>query len=273
MTTIPPTNAVDPLVPEEDELLVTGWEPDTAPGDTVLRNYVATLEDRLLGLARASGGRVERTDRALLVDLQSSYVFDNIVVPTGFLDADELDEVMTRAAAFFPTGTSWSVQALSPAVDLARYGLTLLGHPPLMYRPAGGEGPPTPDGLEIRRVASRDDLALFEQTLVRAYPLPPGSAVVGEGVLDEGFCGWVGLLDGVAVATAGSHTAHGLTEVEWVSTLADCRGRGVGAALTWAATTVEPDIPAVLVATDDGRPVYERLGYLPLVRLAMWLHP
>mgnify|MGYP001814534675 CR=1 FL=1 len=64
---------------------------------------------------------------------------------------------------------------------------------------------------------------------------------------------------------------HGLTEVEWVSTRASHRGRGIGAALTWVATTAAPAHAAVLVATDDGRPVYERLGYVALMRLSMWL--
>ena len=62
-------------------------------------------------------------------------------------------------------------------------------------------------------------------------------------------------------------------QVEWVATRPGYRGRGIGAALTWAATVARPDTPAVLVATDDGRPVYERLGYLSILRLAMWLRP
>jgi GNAT superfamily N-acetyltransferase len=150
--------------------------------------------------------------------------------------------------------------------------MDLVGHPPLMYRPAGLAGAPSPvPGLEVRRVRSAADLAGFEATLVAAYPLPAGSAVVSAGVLNGPLNAWVGYLDGEPVATAGSHTAFGLTEVEWVSTLAGHRRRGVGAALTWAATTAEPGVPAVLIATDDGRPVYERLGYVALQRLSMWL--
>lgn len=47
-------------------------------------------------------------------------------------------------------------------------------------------------------------------------------------------------------------------------------GRGIGAALTWAATLAEPEQPAVLIASDDGQPVYERMGYLRIQRLTMW---
>lgn len=262
------------LIPTVGDVLVTGWEPSVDPGDTVLRNYVATLEDRLLLLANAGGGRVQRTELALLIDLDSAYVFDNIVVPSGLLTDDEMERVLRDADSFFPAHRSWTIQAMSPALDLTDHGLSLLGHPPLMYRPCGGlPGPDTPVGLEVRPVKTPDDLAQFERTLTTGYPLPTGSAVLDPQVLDGGFRGWVGLVDGTPVATAGSHTAHGLTEVEWVSTLPDHRGRGFGAAMTWVATVAEPDTPAVLVATDDGRPVYERLGYLPLMRLAMWLKP
>jgi hypothetical protein len=58
--------------------------------------------------------------------------------------------------------------------------------------------------------------------------------------------------------------------VEWVSTKSAHRGRGFGAALIWQATNVDPSAPAALLATNDGRPVYERLGYLPLLRFTMW---
>jgi len=37
------------------------------------------------------------------------------------------------------------------------------------------------------------------------------------------------------VATAGARISHGLNDVEWVANLADERGKGIGAALTWAA--------------------------------------
>ena len=48
------------------------------------------------------------------------------------------------------------------------------------------------------------------------------------------------------------------------------RGRCAGAAITWAATTHHPDQPAVLIASDDGQPVYQRLGYLRLERWTVW---
>jgi hypothetical protein len=40
--------------------------------------------------------------------------------------------------------------------------------------------------------------------------------------------------------------------------------------VTWAATVAAPALPAVLLASDPGRPVYERMGYLPLLRATMW---
>jgi len=35
------------------------------------------------------------------------------------------------------------------------------------------------------------------------------------------------------VATAGARISHSLNDVEWVANLADERGKGIGAALTW----------------------------------------
>ena len=59
----------------------------------------------------------------------------------------------------------------------------------------------------------------------------------------------------------------------YVAALPAARGRGVGAAVTWAATLCQPERPAVLVASDDGRPVYERMGYVAIERWTAWLRP
>ena len=59
-----------------------------------------------------------------------------------------------------------------PTPDLGPLGLSLMGHPPLMYRPAGGAPPALPAGLTIHEVADEADLAEFVRTLVEAYPMP-----------------------------------------------------------------------------------------------------
>jgi len=70
-----------------------------------------------------------------------------------------------------------------------------------------------------------------------------------------------------------AHQHAGANLVEYVAALPAARGRGAGSAVTWAATLADPDLPAVLVASDDGRPVYESMGYVALERWTAWLRP
>ena len=72
------------------------------------------------------------------------------------------------------------------------------------------------------------------------------------------------------MATALSYTGDGVVNVEAVATLPGHRGRGIGAAVTWAATLADPELPAVLLASDDGIGVYRRMGYLSMTRWTMW---
>ena len=62
-----------------------------------------------------------------------------------------------------------------------------------------------------------------------------------------------------------------LVLVEAVSTRAECRGRGYGAAITAAATAARTERPAALLSSDPGRGVYEPLGYLPITRFSLWI--
>ena len=50
-------------------------------------------------------------------------------------------------------------------------------------------------------------------------------------------------------------------------------GRGIGAAVTHAATVADPASPAVLIASDAGVGVYRGLGYLPVTRWTLWFRP
>jgi len=64
-----------------------------------------------------------------------------------------------------------------------------------------------------------------------------------------------------------------LLRVENIAVTSNARGRGFGAAITVATMEADPTIPAMLVASDPGRPVYERLGFRALHRATYWLVP
>jgi hypothetical protein len=132
-----------------------------------------------------------------------------------------------------------------------------------------------PEGLTIDEVKDEADLADFVQTLVAAYPMPGGesSGIADPRALSDAIRLFVGRVDGVAVATAGARIGHGVNDVEWVSTMPTHRRRGFGEALTWAATLAAPELPAVLIASDDGQGVYESMGYVRLLRLTIWHRP
>ena len=82
---------------------------------------------------------------------------------------------------------------------------------------------------------------------------------------------FVGLADGRGMCGSTSIVAHGMNHVEWVATMPEARGRGYGAAITWAATLANDAIPAMLIASDMGRPVYERMGYVVLDRWTLFI--
>lgn len=69
---------------------------------------------------------------------------------------------------------------------------------------------------------------------------------------------------------AGRQAAPGRGAGAIVGTVPEARRRGFGAAVIWRATLADPALPALLLATSEGRPVYERMSYLPLFRFALW---
>ncbi|MEJ8281638.1 GNAT family N-acetyltransferase [Pseudonocardia spirodelae] len=257
---------MDTVVPLSD-----GWDDLVPVSDSLARRFVHAYADRVTAMAARTGGRSLRVPGAVLADLGSPFGYDNAVVLTAPADDDRIGTVLRTAAGFFPPQRWWVLLSLFPLPHAP--GLTPVGHPPLMFRPPGPY-PPVPPGLTVRVVpdAPAED---FERVLVAGFGLADvGRPAVADPRLTGGLVHLVvGYVDGRPVATAGAAVHHGIVELDWVATLPGHRGRGYGAAVTAAACAVAPELPAVLISSDDGRPVYHRLGFWDLFRATMWEHP
>ncbi len=246
------------------DVLRTGWEDTTPAGDTVTLAAVRAMADRAVDWARAAGGRVRQEPGLVLADAGSAVPFLNVALSVGPLDVPS-----ARAAAeFFPADRAFVLVSPRPAPDLRPAGLDLMGHPPFMVRPTGGAAPAPPPGVTASEVCDAATLTVWDRVLAAGFPMPLSPAPPA--LLGGPTRFWLARQDGEPVATALSHVAHNVVNVEAVATLPGHRGCGIGAAVTWAATLADPDLPAVLIASDDGVGVYRRMGYLVMTRWTMW---
>lgn len=265
-------------IADEGEELATGWERDATP-DTLLRAYTDGFAGMCSHIALGAGGRVEHTEHLLLADAGSPAAYLNAaIVTTPLVDAD-VDAVIAEAQQFFAaaSGGPWLLLAPTPIPDLRHLGLGLVGHPPFMVRGVGGARRDPPPDLEILEVTAAEDLHRLERACIDFYPMPEvagraaGSVFPVEALLAGEEYRWLlGLVDGRPVGTAMAHASTEAVHVEWITSDPSRRGRGYGEAMTWAATLVWPDRPATLISSDDGRPTYERMGYLPVSRVTLW---
>jgi hypothetical protein len=264
------------VVPPESEHLTTGWEPDLPPEDTLVRQAVLVHASWPVAVAGAAGRPWQSSERWAGGWIGDRGALTNPVVLTQPLT--HVEDVLGEIGALIPPSVPYLLLSPWPTADLQEHGLVLIGHPPLMVRfPA----PPTPlrrwSG-EVREIRDPAELTVAERVLVEGYPMPeldplnPGD-LLGPTLLQTATRLWIAWLDGAPVAMAAAHSAAGVTLVEYVASLPAARGRGAGAAVTWAATLADPDRPAVLIASDDGRSVYSRMGFLAVERWSAWLRP
>lgn len=264
-----------------DPALRAGWEPDTPTDDTLLRRFLTNWPLAVEAEGLPHGARILRRDDLAAVDVGRPASLVNSATLLAPLFQEGVGEVMAALDDFyrFSSGeTSGPVFLFSPwpTPDLRAHGWTLLDYQPLMFRPAGGEAPPPPPGLRIEAVRDEAGLRACELALVRGFEAPelealgPG-AVFHPGLLaDNRFHLWVGWEGDRPVSAAATFVAAGINDVTIVATVPAARQRGYAAALTWRATLADPTLPALLVASDAGRPVYERLGYTALFRITLW---
>lgn len=261
--------------------LQTGWEPDTPVTDTVLRQFVFNLAASSEIPVVLMGGRCLHHDDLAATDVGRPSGFFNSATLLQPLLAGRLDKVMRTLDRFYGESGTGEVLLWSawPTPDLRPHGWELEGHPPMMVRPAGGQLPPLPHGLEIEPVRDTRTLRACEETVIRGYPMPQLQPVRPGALFDERLLSddrvrlWLGRSDGRPVAACLAVLDNGLNGISLVATVPEARRRGFGEALTWQGTMADPTLHAALLASDLGRPIYERMGFLPITRFTLWRRP
>jgi GNAT superfamily N-acetyltransferase len=225
-------------------------------------------------------GAVRRGDW-VITDVPFS-LCNSVVMPRwhgGDVDA-RIDAVLAEGAARGVPQLWWTGQTLTPpdlVERLSERGVVSDVEPmpgmalPLDRLPDVGAGA-APAGLRIEPVIDAEGLAAFAEPLGSAFGFPPdGLASVIAAFADFAASGtrdelhhWVGFEGSRPVAAASILVRDGAAGLYNVSTVADARGRGYGAALSCAALRGAADAGAslaILHASPEGLPIYERLGF------------
>lgn len=250
------------------------------PADQVVRfslNWAEAQE----GMVRSIGGRVMRQPDLVATDVGRPAGLMNSVVLLNPLNDAGLPALMASLDAFFrfdvakQAGPVYMFTAW-PVPDLTAFGWVCVEQMPLMVRHPGGGAAPMPPGLRISEVRCASELHHFEQVMIKGFPVPdleglPAGSVFGPSILeDERFRFWLGWQDEQPVCGAAAYVAHGLVDLTFLASLPQARGHGYGSALAWIATLTEPHLPAMLIASEEGLPLYTRMGYRHLCDMPLW---
>jgi Acetyltransferase (GNAT) domain len=268
-------------LPILDSNLRVGWEPDTPSSDSIVRAFLTNWSNLTAAEIAAHGGQSLIRDDFAAFDVGRPAGFANVVFFLAPFFPEGTDEIVTALDDFFRFNggdKTGEVYIFSPWLtpDLRPAGWNLMGHPPIMLRAAGGDLPTIPNGLRIEEVRTEASLHAFEQVAISGFPmegiasLVPGSIFSPAILNDERMKFWLGWEGEQPVSIGLTRVEEGINHVHIIATVPEARRRGYGAALTWQATLADPNLPSVLIASDDGRPVYEKMGYLTLFRFTGW---
>lgn len=237
----------------------------------------ANLSDMWNSLAPASGQRSARWNGVSATDNHSPAPYPNSAAMHAALDDAHAAETVARLRTFYAGGEGgpWMLWSPWPTPDLSPYGVHLVGHPPLMVRPVGGQLPAPPAALTIAEVTDDEGLVAFEQVLVDGFPAPELQPAGSRRVFDPRILGgrlrlWVGRVAREPVSVAAAYIGERAVGIYMVATLPTERGKGYAAALTLQAVRAAPTLPAELQASDAGQPVYLRLGFQIVTPYTVW---
>jgi ribosomal protein S18 acetylase RimI-like enzyme len=205
-------------------------------------------------------------------------------------DGVDAGEFVTRAKEFFAAherGFSIWVRGgqdedrdLVAAAEAA--GFQLVYEMPEMTLREKLEPPELSPGTELRKLTAVEQATDFWRVAIASYSsigFPPevfAGYTNHAGLLAENIVAFIALLDGEPVGIAMTMVSHGVAGIYWVGSLEQARGKGLGRAVTVAATNAGFDLGAdvaSLQASPMGKPIYLRLGYETAFEYQMLMSP
>lgn len=250
--------------------------------DDLLVRFSLNWAEALERIGQSTGGRVLRRCDVVATDVGRPAGLLNSVVLLEPLQNTAVPSLMSALDAFFTfiaaaeAGTVYMCTAW-PVPDLSEFGWVFVEQMPLMVRLPGGDSRPAPPELRISEVRWLEELHHFEQVMINGFPvpemagLPPGAAFGPPVLSDERFHFWLGWHNDQPVSASAVYIAHGIINLIFLATLPEARGRGFGSALARTATLVHSDVPAMLIASSEGLPLYTRMGYEHVCDMPLWI--
>jgi GNAT superfamily N-acetyltransferase len=188
------------------------------------------------------------------------------------------EEFVSQAKDFFQArgrGFSTWIRGEEPEdLDLvaaaSEAGLQLVYEMPEMVLGSPAEEPRFPDGVELRQLSEAGQADDYWKVAAASYPsigFPPevfGSYTDNAGLLAENIAAFIAYVEGEPVSIAMTIVSHGVAGIYWVGSLEQARGKGLGRAVTAAATNAGFKLGAEIAslqASPMGKPVYEAMGY------------
>ncbi len=257
--------------------LQSGWLDDAAATDSVLRAFLHNQADVGDLVAGAVGGRYSRVPGLALADTGGPVVYTNqAVLFRPVLTAD--DPLLDEVDRFFAGPRPAMMLSAWPTPDLTGRGWQLIGHPMFVVRAPGPHDVVSPAGVGVVPAHTADELAVAERIVIDGYPLPeaawlPPHALFGTALLRGPIVIRIAYVDGYPAAVGSGHVGHGVANLCLAATLPTTRRRGAWQSLVWARVDDAPELPAVAFTSDDSRPGFIRLGFLPITRFTLWLIP
>ena len=236
-------------------------------------------------MATAAGSGCEDDGLAVRVAFGLPIAFINGAFCRRRVAPSEADDIVGSAIRFFGARALpwllWTRAGVDAALSAAaaRAGLREVGGPPSMVLPAlPREAPSLPDRVRVAR-ASVADLVLVQQILAEGFgmPIEVAQTLMSAPLFDTaGTAVVLGFLDDQPMTTSLVHVSGRTAGIYNVATRPDGRGRGVGAAATWAAVIAGLEMGAehaALQSSASGYPVYAQMGFVDVGRYEQWEGP
>jgi len=192
--------------------------------------------------------------------------------------ADDPDPLVDEAVRFFGSRNLpfllWVRDGVCPEMLAAgrAAGLRDVGGPPAMGMAPILQAPPPPPELDIELVTTADGVR-DHATCIRdgfGFPQEFADRLLQPSLLEfDDVAVFVGRVDGRPVSCSLLSVSGATAGINNVATHPDLRGKGYGAALTWAAVAEGARrgcTHSILQASESGYPVYCKMGYTDLGR-------